>query len=717
MAWRRGVARLPYAVSASLLLVSDRFLTPHRPLFAAVAVAGLSLLGFLAFRRGVRSPQGRFGERRRLEGAFALLAAVEIVSREGSLRFGLPWLSWLVLPYLLVLVYAHCRARHLALLLLFHFLYRSLFSAWNGQESFLLLLSVATAVLFRSQERKKREGITDRLRSFEREAGMIAVGSEEFREQARFEDKKTEHLASMIAEREGGFRALLEIVHRTLQGHTAALFLYDPVEEKFLLKEHQTGSDRFARRSIYPAQGIFKAVLRELTPVRLTSPSGELRGLLYYEGPPVVRSVAAIPVKTDELLKGILILDRLDPVPFSDADLGTAERIAAQMARWIDTSETLHAYFHLKEEVTSLYAASSALNRSLRMEDVMETLLQSARRIVPYDLGLVVLHDPKSDQNRVAAALGEEREGSLGEAFACAPERGLVSWVIRNQAPLSYNDFRSREGKTPLFNRRRPLPNLFESVFLIPMQVLGEPLGAVLFASKKNHFFSRNERKMLEVVTTQAAIAIKNARMVGALERLATTDGLTGLFNHRTFQETLGRELERSGRHPSATSLLLIDIDHFKKFNDEYGHPVGDFVLKEVAGVLSREVRKVDAVCRHGGEEFAVILVNTSAIGAFRMAERIVAAVARSRFQHEGLTLRVTVSVGAASFPEDAKEREELIERADRALYRAKRTGRNRAVAFTPSLEAPDAAEREKRTIEAAEEELRSGVDRPPLPV
>jgi two-component system, cell cycle response regulator len=377
----------------------------------------------------------------------------------------------------------------------------------------------------------------------------------------------------------------------------------------------------------------------------------------------------------------------------------------------------MHAYFHLKEELTSLYAASSAMSRNFRIDDVMRTLLDSTRKIVAYDLGLIVLYDAQNATNRVAAAVGAEGEPLVGETFACAPERGLISWVVRNQAPLSYDDFRQREGKTPLFHRRWPLPNVFDSIFVVPMQVQGEAMGAVLFAAERNRFFSRNERKMLEVVTNQAAISIKNARMVSVLERLATTDGLTGLTNHRTFQETLQRELERAGRHPTPTSLLLVDIDHFKKFNDEYGHPTGDFVLKEVAGILSRAVRKVDLASRYGGEEFALILVNTPLSGAEQMAERIVHAVAHSQFQHQSASFQVTISIGVAAFPEQASSREELIDSADRALYEAKRRGRNRVVRFDPECKKIEKNQAEEALVESTEEELRRMVDRASLPV
>lgn len=126
---------------------------------------------------------------------------------------------------------------------------------------------------------------------------------------------------------------------------------------------------------------------------------------------------------------------------------------------------------------------------------------------------------------------------------------------------------------------------------------------------------SSSVRNILEVLSLQASTSIKNAMMVRDLEQLATTDGLTGLINHRTFQKQLIHEIERAKRTKTELSLMLVDLDHFKKINDNYGHPIGDFVLKEVATFLKNTVRNIDHVARYGGEEFAIILPDTSRRG------------------------------------------------------------------------------------------------------
>jgi diguanylate cyclase (GGDEF)-like protein len=178
----------------------------------------------------------------------------------------------------------------------------------------------------------------------------------------------------------------------------------------------------------------------------------------------------------------------------------------------------------------------------------------------------------------------------------------------------------------------------------------------------------------------QAGQSIQRARLFDRTERLATTDGLTGLTNHRTFQERLETQLAQAQRYGKRVSLLLCDVDHFKSVNDTYGHPVGDEVLRGLARTLVKEARGTDVVARYGGEEFAIVMPETDPGGALVIAERIRDRVSRMVFDTPQGPLRVTISLGTATFPEDARTKPELVERADGCLYHAKRHGRNQAV-------------------------------------
>ena len=162
------------------------------------------------------------------------------------------------------------------------------------------------------------------------------------------------------------------------------------------------------------------------------------------------------------------------------------------------------------------------------------------------------------------------------------------------------------------------------------------------------------------------------------LEGLATTDGLTGLKNHRKFQERILEEFERVSRYGLPLSLILLDVDKFKQYNDTYGHPAGDGVLKQVADIISAQARNTDVVARYGGEEFAIILPQTNAACAMRAAERF----RRSLEQADWPNRAITASLGVASFSLNTPDKAALIAQADQALYRAKEQGRNRVTHY-----------------------------------
>jgi two-component system, cell cycle response regulator len=204
-------------------------------------------------------------------------------------------------------------------------------------------------------------------------------------------------------------------------------------------------------------------------------------------------------------------------------------------------------------------------------------------------------------------------------------------------------------------------------------------------SAKNQALLDMNRELESKIAERTSELAEANAR----LAQLAVTDGLTGLYNHRHFHERLALEVERSGRTGLPLSVLMIDVDHFKHYNDNNGHPAGDEVLRQIAHLMSDGRRANDVCARYGGEEFAVVLVDTPKLTAAQVAERLRERIAEFPFAH-GETQpggRVSISVGVASLPDDARDAERLVRRADAALYRAKRAGRNRVVLSTPEGE------------------------------
>lgn len=242
------------------------------------------------------------------------------------------------------------------------------------------------------------------------------------------------------------------------------------------------------------------------------------------------------------------------------------------------------------------------------------------------------------------------------------------------------NDTVSDSKYKQLYLKRKPIHKT-ESLLAVPLMTKGKVIGVITVSNKVSRQpFIRNDRILLGALACQAAVAIENAR----LHIEAITDGLTGLYVHAYFQRRLMEEIESGSRHPIPLALLMIDIDRFKRFNDTYGHQVGDRVLADIACILKKSVRSGDLVARYGGEEFAIILHYVNHANALNVAQRLRHEVENLDFLIEEKRVKVTISIGLAVW-EVGTHKEELINQADQALYRAKRKGRNRVCVFESS--------------------------------
>lgn len=213
-----------------------------------------------------------------------------------------------------------------------------------------------------------------------------------------------------------------------------------------------------------------------------------------------------------------------------------------------------------------------------------------------------------------------------------------------------------------------------KSILCTPIMSKGK-LSGILYMENNlsENAFTPDRLEILRSFSVQASISIENARLF----ELATTDGMTKLYVHRYFQLLLDQEMKRSHRHHKKFSLIMMDIDNFKSFNDTYGHQLGDKVLKDVAAVAKKKSRSDDIAARYGGEEFIMILPETDSKQAVMLADRIRAGVAEIEIPHENKTLHVTISLGVSTYPEHAQDKEELIRAADAALYTSKHRGKN----------------------------------------
>jgi len=210
------------------------------------------------------------------------------------------------------------------------------------------------------------------------------------------------------------------------------------------------------------------------------------------------------------------------------------------------------------------------------------------------------------------------------------------------------------------------------------LDVQSEELGA----------FDESDLKTLQTLADQLAVAMENARLYEGTQQLAITDGLTGLYNLRYFYETLEKEIQRSERYHRSVSLIILDIDDFKTYNDLYGHLAGDDLLIELAQLMSKMTRQTDTLARYGGEEFVIILPETEPESAKSLAERLLEEVREYRFsiQDGQIIGQITISLGVATYPHHADTTKALVDAADTALLRAKRAGKNRISVYGEKL-------------------------------
>jgi diguanylate cyclase (GGDEF)-like protein len=467
----------------------------------------------------------------------------------------------------------------------------------------------------------------------------------------------------------------LELLKRSLELHTCILLWLDDSGEHLKIKEAVTDADCIVNVPIPADAGALGTVVKQRLLVNLKDPKRS--HLPYYSSPEEVGSFLGVPVMEDGHLRGVLCADRPSGRPFTEVDEQLLQGAAAQMLRSLQSERVFAAVERAKYEHERFFAALAQLNRALGVEAVCRTTFEATKEICDYDFAAITLFEPGSGKHVVLSAVGEVPKGLAGMSVDRA---GLASMVVKNKHFLPAGG-EVRDKDAYVYGKRVRLAGM-ESLLVLPLICADSAVGSFAVAAKRPRAFGKDKREMLTVIANHVAVSLANAQMYGRMETMATTDGLTGLSNHRTFQERIAEMLARAERSSGKQALLLTDIDHFKKVNDTHGHPVGDEVLRGVAQVVRECVRKVDVAARYGGEEFAIVLEGTDRDGARQLAERIRQEVQKQVFQSAQGQFSCTLSLGIAVYPADGTDVKTLIAHADQALYHAKHNGRNRAVAF-----------------------------------
>ncbi len=324
-------------------------------------------------------------------------------------------------------------------------------------------------------------------------------------------------------------------------------------------------------------------------------------------------------------------------------------------------------------DISSLFFSELDLNR------ILGIIVQSGRDLIRAEYAVVVLVDQHRRVTHFRTSILDEEDPRI-----LKEPRGILKRVLDEKIPIRINSPLERPDGVEFPEGHPVIRNLLAVPIIVDGQVIGE---FVLGNRIGEEGFSEDDEDQALHFSFQAALGIEKAMLHQEVLRMAQTDGLTGLMNHRTFQERLAQEISRALRYDRPLTLLLLDIDRFKQFNDTFGHQAGDEILKRLGCILLESIRTIDGAARYGGEEFALILSETGFDGGLKSAQRILREARRARLNDNHMedlpiSRSITVSVGMAVFPEDGETREELIRAADTALYSAKRRGRNRVVSY-----------------------------------
>jgi two-component system cell cycle response regulator len=426
-------------------------------------------------------------------------------------------------------------------------------------------------------------------------------------------------------------------------------------------------------------------VLKHRKPLRLEGLRPGYGGLVYYAEPVAVTDFIGIPMMEGDRLMGVLCADRIDGQPFEKRDMEIMEASIESLLSFIANERLFNHLQKAKFEQGKLLLASELLSGSQEEKDLLKAALIAVGRIVPFDLGAVALVAEDGDQV-VCEAAGPKSEGLVGVVVSAT--ESLASAALKNRHYLPYRGELDPKQQILL---SRPSQRIFakmQSAMVLPLTSGEASIGTLILTSEEEGVFDEEVRTTLQVMTNQLGAVIENARMYQKLKELATTDGLTGLPNHRIFQESLDKKLASSARFGNHLSVIFCDVDRFKHVNDSFGHPVGDLVLKRLSSILKKEVvRDTDLPSRYGGEEFAIICEGTGTEGAVHLAERIRKEFEKEVFQTDKGKLQVTISMGIATYPIHARGKKELIELADTALYAAKESGRNQVRAWKKGMQ------------------------------
>lgn len=463
-------------------------------------------------------------------------------------------------------------------------------------------------------------------------------------------------------------RQILTIVRDHFQAHNGAVLLLDPVHQELYVRAHLGQSAVHVGYRLALDHGLTGAAARSKCPVYAPDVTKDDR---YLAKVLETRSEVAVPLLVRGEVMGVLDLqsDQLDHFDPEMIDLLTLFSTQASMAL-----ENARLYSLERRRAEQLEAINAVARQTTAVVDLDELLTVVCHVLLEwFRVDHVAVLMVEGDTLRLRA-----HEGHLTPSFSMgatlSPGAGLAARALNSGRSVMENDVTNVEGYVTGFAET-------QAEICVPLIFFGEKLGVLALDSARKNAFDADEKQPLESVADICAAAIQNASNFDRMKQLAYVDGLTGIHNRRFFEMRIVEELERAGRFQGRMSTIMVDIDNFKKLNDEFGHLLGDEILRSVSSILKQQLRKMDMVCRYGGDEFAVLVPETTGGNAMRVAEKLRRHIEAHDFP--GVPRPVTISCGVADYPTHGVTRDEVVAAADSALYTAKQAGRNRVASAT----------------------------------
>ena len=379
-----------------------------------------------------------------------------------------------------------------------------------------------------------------------------------------------------------------------------------------------------------------------------------------------------IPVISRDRLVSILVLSRKQSGRYSLEDISLLEDVTTRVAVSIERGYLHEEVRQREEELSLLSHLATIMTSSLDVQQIYDRFIKELRKVMDVDLATIALVE--GDELNLLALTSE-----IGSAWQPGDRLALkgtaTEWVVKHKEPLIEPNL-TQESR--FWTGKYHLKQGVQSMVFLPLLVHGEAIGSLCIASRHPSAYSQSQVQLLTQLASRIAMSIENARLYAQAEQRARIDELTGLWNRRHLMERIQVEIGRHSRYGGTFSLIILDLDSFKAFNDTYGHIEGDKLLKQLGTVLKGAIRDADEAFRYGGDEFAILLPQTSIKDAHEVAERVRRRIA-SEIKVGGTSM--TASLGLANWPVDGIAINEVINAADKALYYAKQSGGNQSQA------------------------------------